>query len=57
MLLQLLVNHPEAIGQILKNTPTWVWGLFTGLMALGLSQVRDRTQSLVRVSIMPVAKF
>lgn len=55
MLLQLLVNHPEAIGQILKNTPTWVWGLFTGLMALGLSQVRDRTQSLVRVSIMPVA--
>jgi hypothetical protein len=55
MLLQLLVNHPEAIGQILKQTPTWVWGMLTGLIVLGASQMRDRTQSLVRVSIMPVA--
>ena len=55
MLYQLLVHHPEAIVTIVKQTPTWVWGLFTGLAVLGLSQVRDRTQSLVRVSIVPVA--
>lgn len=54
MLLQLLVNHPEAIGTVLKNTPTWVWGMLTGLIVLGASQTRDRTQSLVRVSLVPV---
>jgi hypothetical protein len=55
MLLQLLTHHPEAIVQIVKQTPTWVWGLLTGLMMLGLSQLKDRTQGLARVSIMPVA--
>ncbi|MBG9387732.1 DUF6622 family protein [Caenimonas aquaedulcis] len=55
MLYQLLANHPEAIVQIVKQTPTWVWGLFSGLMVLGVTQLRDRTQSLARVSIMPVA--
>jgi hypothetical protein len=54
MLLQLLVNHPQALGAIVKNTPTWVWGLLAGLTALGLSQVRDRTASLARITIMPV---
>ena len=55
MLLQLIANHPQAVGTILKNTPTWVWGLFAGLMVLGFSQVRDRTASLARTALVPVA--
>lgn len=55
MLIQLVVNHPQAVGTILKSTPTWVWGLLAGLMALGFSQVRDRSASLARVTLMPVA--
>ena len=54
MLLQLVAAHPEAIGPILRNTPTWVWGLFAGLLALGASQLRDRRASLARVSLLPV---
>jgi uncharacterized membrane protein (GlpM family) len=55
MLIQLVAQHPEAIGAILRNTPTWVWGLLAGLVALGASQLRDRTASFFRVSLMPVA--
>lgn len=55
MLLQLIVNHPQAIGTILKSTPTWVWGMLAALTALGLSQARDRTASLARIALMPVA--
>ena len=55
MLIQLVAHHPEALGQIVRNTPTWVWGMLAGLLALGASQVRDRSASLLRVSIMPVA--
>lgn len=55
MLLQLITHHPEAIGPILRNTPAWVWGLLAGLLALGISQLRDRTASLARVSILPLA--
>jgi hypothetical protein len=55
MLLQLLANHPEAIGPILRKTPIWVWGLFAGLVAVGISQLRARTASLARVSVLPVA--
>jgi hypothetical protein len=55
MLIQLVTQHPEAIGAILRNTPVWVWGLLTGFVALGSTQLRDRSASLVRVSIMPVA--
>lgn len=55
MLLQLVANHPEAIGPILRNTPIWVWGLLASLLALGASQLRDRTASLARVSLLPVA--
>lgn len=55
MLLQLIANHPEAIVPILRNTPAWVWGLLAGLLALGVSQLRDRTAGLARVSLLPVA--
>lgn len=55
MLLQLVANHPEAIGPILRNTPIWVWGLLASLLALGASQLRDRMASLARVSLLPVA--
>jgi hypothetical protein len=55
MLIQLLLNQPQAAGAILRNTPPWVWGLLAGLLALGLSQVRDRTASVARIAVMPVA--
>jgi hypothetical protein len=55
MLIQLVSHHPEAIGPILRNTPTWVWGLLAGLLVLGATQLRDRTASLARVSLLPVA--
>ena len=55
MLLQLLANHPQAIVPVLRQTPLWVWSLLAAFVALGISQLRDRTASLVRVSLMPVA--
>lgn len=55
MLLQLLANHPEAVVPVLRQTPLWVWGLLAAFLALGVSQLRDRTASLARVSLMPVA--
>jgi hypothetical protein len=54
MLIQLVANHPEVLGTIVRRTPPWVWGLFAALATLGISQLRDRTASLVRVSLMPV---
>lgn len=54
MLLQLLVHHPEALLPILRQTPVWVWGLLASLLALGTSQLRDRTASVARVSLMPL---
>jgi hypothetical protein len=55
MLLSLVVNHPQALATIVARTPTWVWGLLAGLVVLGATQLRDRTASLVRMSITPVA--
>jgi hypothetical protein len=54
MMIQLVAQHPEALGSILRNTPTWVWGLAAGLGALGASQLRARKASLARVSVMPL---
>jgi hypothetical protein len=39
---------------ILRNTPVWVWGLFTLLLTLGLTQTRARTLSLGRVVSLPL---
>lgn len=55
MIIDLLIHHPEALGTVLQKTPTWVWGLLAGLVALGGSQLVDRTASLTRVAVMPVA--
>lgn len=55
MLIQLVAQHPEAIVPILRHTPVWVWGLLAGLVALGATQLRDRTASLVRVSLLPLS--
>ena len=42
------------ITQILTNTPTWVWILLFGLLALGLTQSVTRVVHLKRVIVMPV---
>jgi hypothetical protein len=55
MLIQTLIHQPQMLGPILEHTPVWVWGLLTGLTALGLMQIRTREATLVRVSITPVA--
>ncbi len=57
MLIQLISQHPEALGTIVKNTPSWVWGLFGGLLILGASQLRTQLRTLRRVVILPVAMF
>lgn len=54
MLIQLILDRPQVIPQILAGTPAWVWGLLAALVALGASQLRDRTASLARVSVMPI---
>lgn len=41
--------------QILSHTPTWVFGLFLALLALGLSQTRDGRVGLARIAVMPLA--
>ena len=55
MLLQLIAQHPQALVQVVKNTPVWVWGLLAGLTALGLSQLRTRTVGALRIALIPVA--
>jgi hypothetical protein len=41
--------------QIIRNTPTWVWGLLLGLLSLGISQSFSRTVGLRRVTVMSLA--
>lgn len=42
------------IGQILTNTPLWVWGLLAALLVLGWSQTRSRNVGLARIIILPL---
>ena len=42
------------IGQILSNTPLWVWGLLAGLLVLGWSQTRSRSAGLTRITLLPL---
>lgn len=39
---------------IVQHTPVWVWGLLAALVALGLSQTRDRQMSPMQVTILPL---
>lgn len=55
MLIPLLFEHPQYFGAVLRSTPSWVWMLLAVLVAFGLSQVRNRTASLARVTIQPLA--
>ena len=55
MLITLVVHHPQALLQIVQQTPSWVWGLMAALLWLGASQLFDRTAGLRRVLLMPVA--
>jgi hypothetical protein len=55
MLVSMLIEHPQMIGAVLKGTPTWVWTMLAALVVLGLSQARDRTASLARTVLMPLA--
>lgn len=40
--------------QLFTHTPVWVWVLLAALIALGMSQARDRELSLKRVTILPL---
>ena len=40
---------------VLTRTPTWVWGLLTTLVVLGLLQARDHVVSRHRVLVQPLA--
>lgn len=54
MLIHLVSQQPDIIFAILRRTPVWVWGLLAGFFALGISQLRDRSASLVRTSLLPL---
>ena len=41
--------------QILKGAPTWVFGLFFALLAIGFVQTRSRTVSAGRLTLLPGA--
>lgn len=55
MLIELLVRQPGAMAQIVQQTPYWVWGLLAGLLALGASQMFERSAGLPRMLATPVA--
>jgi len=42
------------IVNILSHTPVWVWGLLSALMALGLSQTRQRQLAPWRLLMLPL---
>jgi uncharacterized membrane protein len=52
---QFLWGRSAMAAQILGNTPLWVWGLFVALLAVGLSQTRDRSVGIARIAALPVA--
>ncbi len=54
MLIPMLIQQPQMLGAVLHNTPRFVWVIFGVLVAIGVSQSRDREASLLRVAFMPV---
>ncbi|WP_036595473.1 DUF6622 family protein [Ottowia thiooxydans] len=55
LLTDLLIQHPEAIADIVRQTPVWVGGLLAGLSWLGFSATRARNVHIARLALMPVA--
>lgn len=55
LLTDLLIQHPEAIADIIRQTPSWVGGLLAGLIWLGLSATRSRDMHIGRLILMPIA--
>jgi len=51
---QLVWGHVGSLGPIVSHTPGWVWLLLAGLVALGVSQMRNRTLGLRRASLFPL---
>lgn len=54
MLLHIITHQPEMLTTIVQRTPLWVWGLLAALLALGASQMRQRTVGLRRVFTLPL---
>ena len=54
MLLHIITLQPEMLLTIVQRTPLWVWGLLAALLALGASQMRQRTAGLRRVFTLPL---
>lgn len=51
-----LVWGPDTtVPGLVRGTPGWVWLLLAALLLLGVLQLRDRTASLARVSLLPLA--
>ena len=40
--------------EILAHTPRWVFGLFIGLVVLGLQQSKVRNMTLQRLTLLPL---
>ena len=55
LLTQLLAEHPDAIVDIVRQTPLWVGGLLAFLLGLGLSATRQRHMTLARLVLLPLA--
>lgn len=55
LLTDLLIQHPEAITDIVRHTPPWVGGLLAGLTWLGFTATRQRTLGIARLALMPLA--
>ncbi|HEX7641634.1 MAG TPA: DUF6622 family protein [Burkholderiaceae bacterium] len=41
--------------EILAHTPRWVFGLFIGLVALGIMQAKTRSVTMQRLTLLPLA--
>lgn len=55
LLTTLLAEHPSAIVDIVRQTPTWVTALLGGLLVLGYSASRGREVPIGRLLLMPLA--
>ena len=54
LLPQLLIQHPEAVVEIVRRTPVWVGLLLVALIVLGVSSVRSRDVSIGRLVLLPL---